>query len=76
MRTDLQANLMRNTTYQIKHLNILTIKKGNAIYATMRPTVASGESCPTIMTNVNNMSVCTILSVSHFPIPGVVEIYD
>lgn len=42
----------------------------------MRPTVASGESCPTIMTNVNNMPVCTILSVSHFPIPRVVEIYD
>ena len=71
----LQANLMRNTTYQIKLLSILTMKKSNAIYATMRPTVASGV-CPTIMTNVNNMSVCTILSVSHFPIPEVVEIYD
>ena len=51
------------------------MKKSNAIYATMRPTVVSGV-CPTIMTNVNNMSVCTILSVSHFPIPRVVEIYD
>lgn len=51
------------------------MKKSNAIYATMRPTVVSGV-CPTIMTNVNNMSVCTILSVSHFPIPEVVEIYD
>ena len=52
------------------------MKKSNAIYATMRPMVASGESCPAIRTNINNMSVSVILSVSHFPIPGVVEIYD
>ena len=67
---------MRNTTYQIKHLNILIMKKSNAIYATMRHTVASGESSSTIKTNINNMSASNILSVSHFPIPGVVEIYD
>lgn len=52
------------------------MKKSNAIYATMRPTVASGESLSTIKTNINNMSASNILSVSHFPIPGVVEIYD
>lgn len=42
----------------------------------MRPTVASGESSSTIKTNINNMSASNILSVSHFSIPGVVEIYD
>ena len=49
--------------------------KSNGAYAAIRPRTSTGV-CPTIKVSINNMSVCDILSVSHFPIPGVVEIFD
>ena len=40
------------------------------------PKTGSWGASPTITASVKNMGCANLVSLAHFPIPGVVEIYD
>ena len=40
------------------------------------PQTGSGGASPTITASVKNMGCANLVSLAHFPIPGVIEIYD
>ena len=50
--------------------------KNEIIEAVIIPQTMRGGASPTITASVKNMGCANLVSLAHFPIAGVIEIYD
>lgn len=51
-------------------------RKYEKLSSMISPLTKSGGGVPTITARCSNMGAANVWSVSHYPIPGVIEIYD
>ena len=50
--------------------------KNEIIEAVIIPQTMGGGASPTITASVKNMGCANLVSLAHFPVAGVIEIYD
>lgn len=51
-------------------------RKYEKLSSMISPLTKSGGVVPTITARCSNMGAANVWSVSHYPIPGVIELYD